>query len=328
MDNLRCISDNLTQTDDRADDPAVEPVGRPVGRRGLLRIGTSAALIGAAAAIVESSPAGAAARPGLHAATNASRAIDARQDGSGDAIYSHIENAEQPEPCRVRPNGRHGDRGRRVRSRTSTATPRPPRESRSAPGPASKARAGWASAESSPVRPHRSNSCRRWRAGTRGGARRANSSSTTRTDSGSVAAAPTGSNWPSPSRRSGCDGRDGEVGDEDAIAAGGLGIAGAPGRRWRRSRRTRLRGSVEATPKVTVNGGTRPDAERECEAFAHSFEHSDRDVGAAVRQHDHEFLAAVPGDDVVGAHRVAQHPRERAQRLVADVVAVRVVEDP
>jgi hypothetical protein len=92
MDNLRCISDNLAQTDD----PRGEPLEQPVGRRGLLRFGAGAALIGAAAAIFESSPAGAATRPGLHAATNASRAIDARQDGSGDAIYSHIENAGNP----------------------------------------------------------------------------------------------------------------------------------------------------------------------------------------------------------------------------------------
>ena len=192
MDNLRCISDNLTQTDDQGG----EPLEQPVGRRGLLRFGASGALIGAAAAIVERSPAGAAARPGLHAATNASRAIDARQDGSGDAIYSHIENASNPSRAvfgrtvgtgiaivgsiAERAQQRHGRQGNHgglgARGRRLEPAGRRRKVRRCDRADPTRAVVGERASA--------------------GGARRGNSSSTTRADSGSVAAAPTGSNWP------------------------------------------------------------------------------------------------------------------------------------
>ena len=49
-------------------------------------------------------------------------------------------------------------------------------------------------------------------------------------------------------------------------------------------------------------------------------------LGAAAREHDDEFVARVADADVVRPDAVAQHARDFAQRLVADVVAVGVVD--
>ena len=49
-------------------------------------------------------------------------------------------------------------------------------------------------------------------------------------------------------------------------------------------------------------------------------------VGAAAREDDDEFVARVADADVVRADRGAQHARDLAQRAVADVVAVVVVD--
>ena len=49
-------------------------------------------------------------------------------------------------------------------------------------------------------------------------------------------------------------------------------------------------------------------------------------VGAAARQHDDEFVAGVADADVVGPDAGAQHRGHFAQRAVADVVAVVVVD--
>ena len=49
-------------------------------------------------------------------------------------------------------------------------------------------------------------------------------------------------------------------------------------------------------------------------------------VGAAARQDDDELVAGVTDADVVGADRGAQDARHLAQRPVADMVAVVVVD--
>ena len=49
-------------------------------------------------------------------------------------------------------------------------------------------------------------------------------------------------------------------------------------------------------------------------------------LGAASREHDDELVAGVADADVVGPDGRAQHPRDLAQRAVADVVAVGVVD--
>ena len=52
-----------------------------------------------------------------------------------------------------------------------------------------------------------------------------------------------------------------------------------------------------------------------------------RRVGGVARAHDHaELLAAEPADDVLGPNRGAQRVREQPQQLVADAVAVHVVD--
>jgi hypothetical protein len=91
MDNLTCNQD--TQT------PSGIEEKEPIDRRGLLRFGGSALAAGAAAALLHGSPAGATdagSATRRHAANNAGPAIDARQDGSGDGLYSHVENAANP----------------------------------------------------------------------------------------------------------------------------------------------------------------------------------------------------------------------------------------
>ena len=51
-----------------------------------------------------------------------------------------------------------------------------------------------------------------------------------------------------------------------------------------------------------------------------------RFLAAAARQHDDELVAGVADADVVGPDRGAQHAGDVAQRAVADVVAVGVVD--
>jgi hypothetical protein len=68
--------------------PSQDEAGdRFLDRRGLLRFGGGAALAGAAAALVRPSAAGARTSDAWPAPT-----IDARQGGTGDGLYAHIEN--------------------------------------------------------------------------------------------------------------------------------------------------------------------------------------------------------------------------------------------
>jgi hypothetical protein len=103
MNNLIGISDNFTQSHDSeagAREAAGEEVGEreALGRRGLLRTGGTAALAGAAAVLLRGNPAGASTGGGSqrYVANNPAAAVDTRQDGTGDGLYSHIENPKNP----------------------------------------------------------------------------------------------------------------------------------------------------------------------------------------------------------------------------------------
>lgn len=71
-----------------------------------------------------------------------------------------------------------------------------------------------------------------------------------------------------------------------------------------------------------------PGSEREGAGaiFADAFEDADGDIGAAIRQDNHEFFAAVPCGDVVGSQRLNEQPREETKCLVARFVTVGIVQ--
>jgi hypothetical protein len=83
MDNLTYIKDNLTSNSE----------AKGSRRRGVIRMAGSAALGAAATAMILGQAAGAtAAAPRAFNANDRTPALEARQDGSGDGAYAHVEN--------------------------------------------------------------------------------------------------------------------------------------------------------------------------------------------------------------------------------------------
>ena len=79
------------------------------------------------------------------------------------------------------------------------------------------------------------------------------------------------------------------------------------------------------TPKLAVNAGWPPSCDS-ASRVAEAFQHADRLVAVEVGDDDHELLAAPARDRVVVAQDVLRDLGEHAQRAVAGLVAVGVVE--
>ena len=87
-----------------------------------------------------------------------------------------------------------------------------------------------------------------------------------------------------------------------------------------------LPGCAEATPKLTVNGGTVAPCCGSRQVLAQPVDHHHRVGNGALGDHQDELFTAVARRDVVRAQAVAHHAGEEAQCSIAGVVAVHVVE--